>query len=537
MVVKMKAERNKKIALWMGLLALAGLSAWYLLTCMAYAPWGFSDSASYFSAARNFAAGTGLGTVNPDGSFTRLKFFAPFYPIVLSSFVLFKIDLINAARFLDVLCFTTLLLSGGWLFARITRSSASGFLFALLLAFTPALGRDFISMMSEPLAFALGIPALLLGILAIRENSPWRLILSAILGGLAFLTRYAFLAVPLTCGLLWLIFAHTSRGKRWGYAALFALLSLLPMFIWLGSEFFVKSSIGSRPFLLPVDLKERILNLFANMYGVLKYWLPYGSGMIPGLRAEVFRPILLVGLVALVVFSLVYSIKTWRQKQDFSLFLLIAGIILYMVVYFGILFVSYTFSSTQIDINERMLSPLAPALYALLLGSAVCLDRVIHLKWGIPLVGILLSVLFAAYNYAPLRTMLINTSTYPDGYASPAWKNNPIFSEIASLPQGVPLLSNAPDIMLFYTNRSSYILTTNTAPTGTPLSEINPGNLDQMISDQCGYLILFPSDLALRYDPQWLSIGDQEITVLSQTYTAVYQAEDGMILTAAQCIQ
>ncbi|NMC84007.1 MAG: glycosyltransferase family 39 protein [Anaerolineaceae bacterium] len=533
----MKVERNQKIALWIGLLILAGLSAWYLLTCMAFAPWGFSDSASYFSAARNFAAGIGLGTVNPDGTFARLKFFAPFYPVALSPFVLLKMDLIDAARLLDVLCFTSLLLSGGWLFARITRSTVSGFLFALLLAFTPALGRDFISMMSEPLALALGIPALLLGILAVREISPWRLLLSAVLGGLAFLTRYAFLAVPLTCGLLWLFLARTSAGKRWGYAVLFALLSLLPMLAWLGTEFFASSSVGARLFFIPADLKSRILSMFTKMYEVLKYWLPYRSGMIPGVRAEIFSPILLVGLAALVIFGLVHSFKRWRHNRDTGLSLLLGGIILYVVLYTGVLLFSYSFSATQIDINERMLSPLAPALYALLLGSAGSLDRVISFKWSVPLVGILLSALFVGYNYMPLRTMLINTSAYPDGYASPAWKNNPIFTKIAALPQGVPLLSNAPDVMLFYTNRSSYTLSINTTPSGAPLSEINPASLDEMISTQCGYLVLFPTDLAVRYDPITLPIGEQEITKLSLTYPSIYQAIDGTILTAAQCSQ
>ena len=187
--------------------------------------------------------------------------------------------------------------------------------------------------------------------------------------------------------------------------------------------------------------------MFTKMYEVLKYWLPYRSGMIPGVRAEIFSPILLVGLAALVIFGLVHSFKRWRHNRDTGLSLLLGGIILYVVLYTGVLLFSYSFSATQIDINERMLSPLAPALYALLLGSAGSLDRVISFKWSVPLVGILLSALFVGYNYMPLRTMLINTSAYPDGYASPAWKNNPIFTKIAALPQGVPLLSNAPDVM------------------------------------------------------------------------------------------
>jgi hypothetical protein len=135
----MNSITNKKyLALfWLGLLLLAGGAVWYLGVCTAFAPWGFSDTATYFSSARNLAQGIGLGVVNADGSFAPLTVHAPLYSIVLAPFAALGLDLITVSRVLDLVLFAALILSCGWLFYRVSESWLLALCFALLVATTP----------------------------------------------------------------------------------------------------------------------------------------------------------------------------------------------------------------------------------------------------------------------------------------------------------------------------------------------------------------------------------------------------------------
>lgn len=99
------SDKTKQILFFISLILVAGASAWYLAVCTSFAPWGFSDSTTYFTSARNLANGTGLGTLNADGSFSPLQVFAPLFSIVLSLFAKFGADLIVTSRILDILFF------------------------------------------------------------------------------------------------------------------------------------------------------------------------------------------------------------------------------------------------------------------------------------------------------------------------------------------------------------------------------------------------------------------------------------------------
>ena len=531
-MVEPKRSKWPLFLLLLGLAVIAGLAAWYLAVCMDFAPWGFSDSATYFSSAHNLAGGIGLGTVNAEGTFTPLQIFAPLFPVLLSPFAKLGADLIITSKILDILLFVLLLIGCGWLFYLLSDSALAAFFFALLIATTPALATDYSSMMSEPLAITLGMPAFLLLLLAIKQNSLKLLLLAAVLAGLAFAARYAFVAVPIS-GILALLFLSQGSGlDKFKRVLLYAAISILPMLVWMSTA----ASVGSRHYSLAFSLKEKISTFVTQLASVLKYWLPYRTDMIPHVKAFLFDPILLLFLLALVALGLLFSLgqktKTPGQRSQVNLLL---GSLILLVVYIGFLLLTYLISAETISLDDRMLSPIVPLLYAALLISALIVGQKIPGRVSSLILGVLINLFFVVFNYLPLQTYLINVSTYPDGYASPAWKNRPIFGQAALIPHDRPILSNGPDLLLFYTNRSAFYLTRATGDLGsTTVSVTDPEQLKKLIEEDCGVLVLFDTGVD-SYEHRLDPISQLDINALAGRLTPSYSGTEGQILIDPKC--
>lgn len=534
----MNAISQKKFLwlFWLGLLIIAGLASWYLAACMAFAPWGFSDTATYFSSARNLARGLGLGTYSADGTFLPLEIFAPFYSIVLSPFA--GLDLIAVSRVLDVVFFALLILSSGWLFYRVSDSWLLALCFSVLIAMTPALARDYTSMMSEPLAIALGLPGFLLLLLALKRDSFWLLFFAGLLAALASLTRYALVAIPVAGTLSVLLMARLPWRKRLKNGAIYAAVSFLPIVAWLARQWLMNGSVGSRHYSLNIDFKAKIVDFFTHVVKVTKYWFPYRTGMIPGVTADFFTPVLAALFVIVVAGGLILSLTLHRiDDRQFCTGLLIFGFILLIAAYLGFLFLTYTVSSETISLDERMLSPLPVMVYALLLAASLSLALKLHPHFSWPVIGLLLTLCFAVFNYIPLRTYLINVSTYPDGYASPDWKDKPIFAAAQKLSAQNPLLSNAPDILLFYNNQSVYYLSRAKRSGQTIVTLADTANLKKLMSEDCGAIVLFDPSKADAYEHRPQPLSEQDVKELQTLYISFYAGKDGEILLDPQCMK
>ncbi|MRS05671.1 hypothetical protein EG832_21015, partial [bacterium] len=343
------------------LLVLISLGAgWYIADCTSYAPWGFSDSTAYLSAARNFAEGKGLGTFSPDGGFSPLLIFAPFYSILLSLFSFLKFDLIVTVRFLDIALFCILIATSGWLFYMITRSFLGALCMSLMITTTPVLGSIFTSIMSEPLAIALGIPGFLLLIYALRQNSTRWLVVSAIFAALALLTRYAFAAFPAAGVLCILLLSNKTFAKRISDTLKYGLISFGPMLIWISLQVFSNNTVGARTYSMDFSIAEKLTQFVSQLVAVLKYWLPYRTDMIPGLPADVFRPVLLLLFAVIILLGFFFGIKKYLAPEHQITGLLSIGFAFLIATYLMVLFTTYLVSTETISIDDRMLSPIIP---------------------------------------------------------------------------------------------------------------------------------------------------------------------------------
>ena len=530
------SEKIKRILFFAGLTALSLAAAYYVAVCTEYAPWGFSDSATYLSAARNLAEGTGLGVVQPDGTFAPLQTFAPFYSIVLALFAGLNMDLVTAARFLDIFLFAALVGLSGWLFQSLCRSYLLSLGFGLLIAFSPALVVDFTSIMSDPLAISLGVPGFLLVLLSIRDNSPKWMLVSAVLTGLSLLTRYAFAAFPLAALLCVFLLSTKPIRERLRDAFKYALISLSPMLVWIMLQVFSKSSVGSRHYSMDFSLSSKIETFFTQAYEVVAVWLPYRTNAIHGIDGVWIKPLLLALFAAIVIAGFMISAK--KRKQDsaqYSAWVLNSGLLYLTLAYTAVLLVTYTVSTELISLDERMFSPMIPVTLGLLLSCSLVLDRKTHPKLHLPFLGGIIVVLFVAYNYLPMRTHPSEVRTYPNGYTSPVWKELPILTGDVDLPSDRPLISNAPDILLFYLNRSAFYLNRETNPSGTTFSVLQPQQLTARMQQDCALLVLFEANAAELYEKYPNAITNQDILDLQEVFSTTYQSENGMILIEEGC--
>jgi hypothetical protein len=471
-----------------------------------------------------------------NGGTTPFNLQAPLYPLLLAVFARFDINLILAARVMNITLWTLFVFLCGWLFYRITGRQVEAFCFAVMCAFSAPLVADFSGLMTEPLALFLGIPGFLLLILAVTRRSTLWMVLAALMIGFSVLTRFAFAAVLVAGVLVVLLFSDLPWQRRWINTLIFGAIGIAPMGIFTIGQRIQRVTTGGRSLVFN-EVSSKLHNFASLVWNTLKYWLPYRSNMIPGVSAKYFAPLLALALTALVGIGLLVFIRVERKGvfKDPTFILAVASM-LFILAYFGVLLGGFAFSSVSNDINARILSPLLPALFALLVSSAILLGSGVKRPWLMHPIAVVVTLFFLFFNFDLLRTYGINSSKYPGGYASPYWYGSRIYESIERMPEGTPLASNAPDIILFYTNRMPYCLTENPTDRGNCLSAADRPHIQEFMENQCGVLILFPSSPTENYENYPDPISQGSMDGLKKLYPALIKADPGQILYWPECM-
>lgn len=257
--------------------------------------------------------------------------------------------------------------------------------------------------------------------------------------------------------------------------------------------------------------------------------------MIPGVRAEVFRPILLIVFAIVILVGLYLSIKKPKTSERGSIEILSIGLVILVIAYIIVLLVIYSISTETISIDDRMLSPIIPIFYGLLLACALIISRKIHPKITFPILGVVIALFFVVFNAPTFKAYPIVVGNYPNGYTSPVWMENPILNAEVALPQGRPLITNAPDIVLFYLNRSAYNLVSRTDASGSSLSIDAQMTLDEMIHEQCAVLLLFHPDKVQQFEKLPDSVTTADIAALQSQLDTLYSSTNGTVLADKKC--
>lgn len=501
--------------LWQGICILIALAS-----CGAVlwsSRWGIglrSDSAVYVAAARNFLDGRGLSWLSGGGEIHPMTLHAPLLPIVLAAAEAVGVNAISFARILNGVCLGLEVLLVGIIALRVTHSRVLAVSAALVMAGTGEMYRVHAWLMSEPLFIALTLAGALALLQHCGDRKVLWLLVSSAAFGLAGLTRYGGLALPAAGAFFLILNPAISWRRRLEECGVMLALGVGPTAVWMARNQVLTGQTGGRTFGPHVELwpslRDQAFGIIANWFAPLRLveWIADRPGAIAAL----------VSLTAVGVACTGALLLRRRSRQGLRANAAGSGLVLLgtcLLSYLAVTFFAALFSSPGADIDERVLSPVYPLSWLVMvsiLGLAWSRGRIA----GKLAVGLLLLLLVrnkTVYTYWTLREL----GTDGLGYSSQAWRSSPTIEEVVAMDPGVIYTNDTAAIYLL-ANRPSYWV-----PWALP--GYDPGSADRIEAEMLEVLLEYDGVVVLFGDsdlpPGWSGTG----------LRAVVQADDGVVLS------
>ena len=489
------------------------------------------DATIYITSAKNLVRGIGLGLINPDGSFRLIPYFPPFYPLVLSLFAMLHMDVVTAARWLDILLFAGTV----FIVLKTTDDFLHNWQFSLalgmLLAVSPVLVPVYSWVMSEPLSIFLGILALVLALQAWKQpQKKFLLHLSALFAGLSALTRYGAVVYAAAIFGLLLFYWHGKFLQRMKSALLYALESALPLIIWMIVDLKLTDTVSSRSVPTLAGIGARFVGFFIDIKSVILFWLLPDSWI-----TDPFYPGWMNTLIV-IVFILALGIGSWflikRTDSNADMQRLTVGLVLFCGLYVLMTLVIVLATYPPITIGTRMFSPMNLMVLWLLVLILYAIWQAGKKEPLISTAALLAVIIFTLWSGWRGARIIDYNRTTGLGFQSAQWQSSDLISYIQSIPEDKALVSNEEMAVLYLTGRRAY-----------PLAEIY---FDQSVFDfysygtgqspdagelqfrQGAYLILFNS----IYDQLSGLYGnrtEERINQMTDGLKLVYHGKDGNV--------
>jgi 4-amino-4-deoxy-L-arabinose transferase-like glycosyltransferase len=473
-------------------------------------PWGYTDPVVYISTARSLDRGQGLVYYEADAAFRPITIEPPFYSIALSAIGLFRVNLVVAARWLNILAFIASIFIAGWIFYRYSRVPALGIVASALMCAFPYMVWMFSSAYSEPL-FVLMFLSGGLGLLAyLQKEKTSLLLLSAVLIGLIPATRYAGIAMVIAGGVSVLLLASGKTRARIRKAVLFTFLASLPILLWLIWIYFSTAhSVGGRS--LGLDW-HGLAAQFQGFRGIFMdtvwKWVPFQShGSLLGYRLRFFlMGVILVVLLGLSILAERRLHKDSEEGASNSGMRIFTFFGLSSLFFVAVLILTYLFTHPTIDVDNRMLLPLyagsVMTVYAAFaLWQAAWFRGKLLLLQALPW---LIAIICVAW-YFPQTRDEVNFYHAGDGLTAYRWGRSGIIQAVRALPPEQPVISNDWELLQLWTGRPIYGFW-NTFPS-KPLIQATaygtaPGDPVQSVFCKQGAALVIVDDFTSQFQAQ-----------------------------------
>jgi 4-amino-4-deoxy-L-arabinose transferase-like glycosyltransferase len=363
-------------------------------------------------------------------------------------------------RFLNATLFglnTILLGILGW---RMMKSLPAGLILAALFMVNDSLLRVHAMALSEPLFIFLSLLAFWMFDLYFERDAHWLwLIMCGIFTGLAYLTRYAALALlPTFC--VALIVLHDNWRKRLVSIGILV-ASVLPWIIGWGIR---NEAVGG-------NATNRSLvwhpitagNFDTALFNVSTFLMP-----VEAWRRELFKfPAMFVAVIILILGAVLIWVLV-RAKDTFAkplgsgrqeIVAFTSG--LYVFGYLASIFASMFFFDASTKFKLRILSPIYVSLLILLVVFGMWLW-----KKRREIVMVLVLAIFGL-SIAGQYTAVRELARGGQGYASFQWYDSKTMAFLRGLPSGVMIYTNQPPAVYLYTGRGAYVLPDRIDPVTT----------------------------------------------------------------------
>ena len=414
------------------------------------------DSIAYIAGARSLLSGQGYREIwlVSAGYVTH---FPPGLPGALAfASLLTGIDPLRAARLLNGLLFGLNTLLTGWLAFRMTGSRLVGVLGATLFLLTPSFLRIHSNAMSEPLYIFFTLLVFLLLARYFEDRNGRRswllLFVTGTLVGLAYLTRYAALAL-LAMAILALFILHDSWRQRLAGTALL-MAGFLPWVAgWAIRNRIVGGSLTNRALgWHPINAENARLGIrtFSGFVVPVESWQLYLL-KVRGL----FETVLALLALALLVWVLVVGLKRLLRRTRAPGPEVISFLnSLYIFGYFLLLIATMTFFDPATKFQLRLVAPL---FVSILLMLAYGLNKLAGQGSG-RIAGLLLTVLILGVSAFGQGQTLADLRRGGQVYANERWYDAPAIAALRELPAGVAIHSNQPGVIYLYVGRPGSLL-------------------------------------------------------------------------------
>ena len=500
-------------------------------------PGGFSDSVEYIVTARNFLNGSGLGMFMPSGRFVLTYLHPPLYSLLLSGIGVLRIDLLDAARWVNIVLFAATIFINGFIFFRYSRIRSHAVLAGALTILFPATLEAFTQAVSEPLFLFLFSLSSLLLLHSLQRHSNRSLFAAAIVGGLMPVTRYVGVAFLLSAGLCVFLFSPGFWRERFRQVLLFGLFAAIPLALWFAALSLGSSrGVGGRSFQFDWEQIVAGFHFFRDRVTEIVWdWIPYSRRKPFEFFYNYRYPVIAVSFLAVAAITgLAGSRRAGHDRgqgippdvQVATLFGL--GVLFYFVVYM----MTWLFTIPQPDLIERLLMPI---YYAAVLGLLGCWgawqsawfasDRAVlrTVPW--------LAALVVGYWFFPQLTDVFAQSQKNDTLLSYGWRDSGLIRAVRDLPEDILVISNRSAAVLMWADRPAFEMMDGlqsafldqTTPYGSDETDTT-----QKVFREGAVLVVFrtfPSQMEVKY-------GDRGVKRLESIFdglTVLAEYPDGVI--------
>lgn len=516
------------------------------------------DATIYLTTARNLITGHGLGWTEADGSFRLLPYTPPFYPLALSLVGLLVKDMVAGARWLNVLLFGATIALVGWYFFHSTGRLWLAVLLSGILATSPVIIGVEVWAMSESIFLFLGFAGLIVLLQYLETPRAVTLVGSALLCGLAFLTRYIGIAFVATGGLALLLLGQRNTRQvrldlRWQSlrrALLFGVIAILPILAWLVIDFSLTGTVGSRSGQPVSAYWQRFLEMGPALQKIYIFWVVPDSIAARLPRAAQWL-LWLAPLVIVLALAAALTRRVGQSGRDVpaagataTRLAVLFG--LFGVVYLVVLAVVQVFTYPPITLASRMLSPVHLAVIVLAFALLHLVLAVFTPRSRLALAVAALACL-AFFGIYTLRGTAVVRGYHGAGigYMAPEWQESKTLAALRNLDPKTPIITNETTAIMFFMGRPAY--TIQEIYQDKPQAVFTPYGMgddpgQRAFREQGGALVLFNSTLRDDFAMYGNRV-DERIQALLRGLTLYYQGDDGSIyfykpqttLTASDC--
>ncbi len=449
-------KSSYEVATLIGLTALAGV------VLAAAMPWGLGlspDSVVYIGAARSLARGQGFSVPTDSITMAPVVHYPPLYPVLLAVASFGGLDVIAAAKWLNVLVFCANVFLAGMVGTRVTGDFRLAMISAGLVASAFPMVLVHSMVWSEPL-FLIGQSAALLFLLSYLHQCARRsLIVAAMATGLSILGRYAGVSLVISgaAAILWL--GADRWKKKFLDSGIFLVVSLLPIGLWAVRNRWVAGTSTDRDIgFHPAGLDE--LSAAVNIIGAWfsAFWTSSTDIQLISVC------VLVIGGLA-IGFSGPRLVARHEPANAAELKIALSMTALVAVTYLAILFLAISLFDAQTPVDSRLLAPFYVSSVFFIVSAwtfSTCRGRRgARLRFVAPAVGLVIIGL----QLPATLTWLQQHYRQGIGYSSRGWQESETIKQLAAWTPSALTYSNAPDVIYALLGRPATMIPrkTNTA--------------------------------------------------------------------------